>query len=269
MSRKDEMRLYLPKYYDESKEVNAKIDAEGKEFDELRVKIYDVLDQFFVNTATWGLDIWEKELGIPTNYNESYEVRRARILSKLSVAGTFTPLDAEVLANSYDSADKAKYIRIQAEYEFKTQHNVDFLIDFVGMTQAFEELKPAHLLHVKGLLIRENLSPIMQRYFRMRGWAFIDYSPAMKEPHLIVVRGGYAVTSDWTRETWSPYSYLNGSWQLNGNWLNGDWKLDGKNPLTEELYSIQSDVLTIREYKNGTLVNTEVLHEKAMQGGIR
>lgn len=52
------------------------------ELDVLLGNIEDLERQLFIDTATWGLDIFEQELGIKTDKNKSFEERRNIIKSK-------------------------------------------------------------------------------------------------------------------------------------------------------------------------------------------
>lgn len=54
--------------------------AGNNEHEKLRAAVADILNQLFVNTATWGLDLWEEFCGLQTNANDAYAQRRARVL---------------------------------------------------------------------------------------------------------------------------------------------------------------------------------------------
>ena len=41
-------------------------------------------DQLFVTTATWGLDRWEKILNVRREASDGVDIRRARLLTKMS-----------------------------------------------------------------------------------------------------------------------------------------------------------------------------------------
>jgi hypothetical protein len=49
----------------------------------LNFYIKDLKRQFHIDTATWGLFMWEKELGIETNIHLSIERRREIVKAKL------------------------------------------------------------------------------------------------------------------------------------------------------------------------------------------
>lgn len=137
---------YLPNYWHEIKEMIALQESLGKEVGELDCKLNDLFSQCFIESATWGLDLWEKELGLKTNYKNSYEHRREMIKAKLRGAGTTTKAMIENVARAFSNG----------EVEV-TEHNEEyyFEITFVGtkgipsnmdgLKHTIEEIKPAHL----------------------------------------------------------------------------------------------------------------------------
>ncbi len=141
-----ELIKYLPSFYygsEEVKNIQACIDAEN-----IKVKeaIQDILNQLFVNTATWGLDSWEKYLGLKIDKNETYENRRARIMTRLRGQGTITKTmlknvcesfingTVEIIENSPDYSFVIKFIDIRG-----IPANIEYL------RSTIEEIKPAHL----------------------------------------------------------------------------------------------------------------------------
>ncbi len=96
-----EMLSYLPPYYAESRVMNAILQAIGTESDSLNLALNEALDQFYVNTATWGLDIWETELALVADPNLSTAQRRQRIIDLLSGAATPTLARVKALVESF------------------------------------------------------------------------------------------------------------------------------------------------------------------------
>lgn len=74
---------YVPPYYDELLESSELLSAEDTEFALLNRSIDELLLQFNVSTATWGLREWERILAITPKPNSTVETRRSRILAKL------------------------------------------------------------------------------------------------------------------------------------------------------------------------------------------
>lgn len=84
------MHDYLPPMYSELVDVQTMIDAEASEVIRLQAKLNEVLDQFYVNSASYGLDRWEKEVGIETIPQRSTESRQHYINAKLRGHGVVT-----------------------------------------------------------------------------------------------------------------------------------------------------------------------------------
>ena len=110
-------------------------------------EISNTLTQLFVDEATWGLDSWEKMLGISKNNND-IQTRRENIKAKMRSRGTTS---IEVIKNICEAYS-------YGEVEIVVDHaNYSFEINFVGsigVPKAFAELdktvsdiKPCHLAH--------------------------------------------------------------------------------------------------------------------------
>ncbi|WP_134903467.1 putative phage tail protein [Paenibacillus polymyxa] len=90
------MRDSLPRYYDESRIAGNIIDQEADELARISASAYDVLDQFYIGSATWGLIRWEKIFGITTDPTKTYEQRREVLRGKLRGVGR---VNAELIEN--------------------------------------------------------------------------------------------------------------------------------------------------------------------------
>ena len=137
---------YLPSFYFGSEEVK-NIQA-SLLLQDLQVKqsIEDILDQLFVDKATWGLASWERMLNLKIDKNEKYENRRARIKMRLRGIGVFNKVMVKnlcksfvngevcVIENNADSSFIIKFIDIKG-----IPGNIEYL------RLAIEEVKPAHL----------------------------------------------------------------------------------------------------------------------------
>ncbi|MDI6872289.1 MAG: DUF2313 domain-containing protein [Bacillota bacterium] len=95
------MAGYLPWYYETSRVMQAILQAQGAELDKLRQALDEIRSQFFVSTATWGLDTWEKELGLPVGTGTEAE-RKSKILSFLRSWGTATIVLVRRAAESFE-----------------------------------------------------------------------------------------------------------------------------------------------------------------------
>lgn len=137
---------YMPPYYREIYEAEQLLDREAAEFIALNKAIRDVLDQLFVDTATWGLARWERVCGIPIDATKSYRQRRSVIKSKLRGVGTVTVPLAKAVAEAYDNGavkvteDPDNYAVI---ITFVSNHGVPENLD--DIRNVLREIVPAHL----------------------------------------------------------------------------------------------------------------------------
>lgn len=145
-TRGQEMLTYLPRYYETSRVVGSIIHAQGLEFERLRQSIDEVFNQFFVNTATWGLEKWEQELAITPAAGKPEDQRRAVIRSKIRGIGNVTLNLIDTVADSYDGG-KVDVIKQPELYQFTVK-----FVDTKGippnlhdLKAVIEEIKPAHL----------------------------------------------------------------------------------------------------------------------------
>lgn len=148
MSRSDVILTYVPDFLRSARIYKAIIDAEGAEFDLLRARIADVLNQFYIETATWGLDLWEQMLGISTSTGKSLGERRSKVMSKRRGIGTVTAELIKTVAEAYSQGTIDVYINravavntifIKFLDERGTPTNID------DLKTVIEEIKPAHL----------------------------------------------------------------------------------------------------------------------------
>lgn len=138
---------YLPKFVSQDKEINTLLATESAEHNRQRELLIDILKQFFIHSATWGLDLWEKVFAIYSKPNESYELRRAKIYAKLQSKQISTVQFLTQLAS--------KFFPLNADVEIKEVNpkNLFYLIanytaldnDYFALRDAIEIYKPAHL----------------------------------------------------------------------------------------------------------------------------
>ena len=91
----------LPRYYQDSPQVSELERVLGEQAEALRVSESDTLAQLWIDTATWGLDLWEQWAGLPVDRTRPYSYRRGRIKAKLRGQGATT---AEMLRSEIGRA---------------------------------------------------------------------------------------------------------------------------------------------------------------------
>lgn len=150
-----EMLTFTDWYYQDSKIMQSILDTQGIEIDAIRDKIKDILEQFYVDTATWGLDLWEKELNIQDTIGD-YSERRNRIKLYLAKPVSVTPRFLTDLINGYSEKKSAKIIEHNPEYWFEIVLNGNQKLDLDSLSDAIETYKPAHLGYMYSVNIKLN-----------------------------------------------------------------------------------------------------------------
>ncbi|GCD10601.1 YmfQ family protein [Clostridium tagluense] len=141
-----DLMKYLPPYYKSSKVMINIQKSNAKEIGKFNYCKKDLLDQFYVDTATWGLNRYEKNLGIVTDLNKSYEDRREIIKAKKRGTGTATKKMIKNTAEAFSGGE----VNIIEDNE-----NSCFIVRFIGIKgipknmesfkEMLETIKPAHL----------------------------------------------------------------------------------------------------------------------------
>lgn len=137
---------YLPEIWQEAAEIKALQNNLSAELDSINKMYDDLLYQFFIDTATWGLEKWEKAVGIVSNRSLSYEQRRADILGKLQGSAVATKKMLKELADTL-TGGYSKIIEHNHDYYFE----ILFLKplgeppNILQLKNAVEICKPAHL----------------------------------------------------------------------------------------------------------------------------
>lgn len=140
---------YVPDFIQEIPETNAIYKVEGLELGTLAYQMEDVKNQFRIDTATWGLSLWEEKYGITTNLSLSYEERREIVKARKRGRGTTTIKMIQNVAESF-SGGTVQIIPHNEEYYF--------VVKFIGVKgipknmdafiETLEIIKPAHLGYV-------------------------------------------------------------------------------------------------------------------------
>ena len=76
-------------------------ESQKAQVDVINEDVKDLIDNLFIDTATWALDFWEDELAIEKVLDDTYENRRGRIKAKLRGYGTCTKKHIKNVALSY------------------------------------------------------------------------------------------------------------------------------------------------------------------------
>lgn len=137
---------YLPQYYRENAIVTNILGKEGVELQQVSDEIQDVLNQFFVETATWGLPRWEAICGIHSSKSLELDERRSLVKGRLRGFGTSTVALIQTVSESFLNGE-CVVEELNDTYEVR--------ITFVGkrgtpknmmeIERTINEIIPAHL----------------------------------------------------------------------------------------------------------------------------
>lgn len=136
---------YLPAYLGKDKEYASLLTACSIEHEAVRVAIQDILDQLFIDTATWGLTTWEDFVDVTPPQMSDYYNRRLQVKLKLNRNLIVNESFLEMLTNQYVNNGSADIIPHNEEYYFDVTFTKDSCFDLSALTQAIELYKPAHL----------------------------------------------------------------------------------------------------------------------------
>ncbi len=141
------MKNYLPPYFTDIYEVDHLLKIEAPEFEQLDEAIFDLTDQFFPLTATWGLNRWERILKVQRESDDSIELRRARLLNMMSNIPPITYLSLEKSVNRFLKKPSAIIRLTTNRYHFALRVDLDDLQNTRYIVDILETLKPAHLAY--------------------------------------------------------------------------------------------------------------------------
>jgi len=141
-----DLMKYLPPYYYEIVEMLAIQSKLGGELGEQAEAIETAFNQYFVDSATWGLTRWENVLGLKSDSSLPDARRRESILAKLRGAGTTTKVKIIQTAIAF-SGGEVNVIEYPAESRFEVVFvgTKGIPPNMAGFIQMLEDIKPAHL----------------------------------------------------------------------------------------------------------------------------
>lgn len=140
------LKKHLPKYYSKSAVMAAVLLPHEKELERIIAKVEDTEKQMIISEATHALDRYEQDLCIETNYTESYEARRSRILAKMRGLKTITKATLENVVKTY--IDGIVVVdehpnEFTVDIKFVTRKGIPGTIS--DIEKAVDEVIPAHL----------------------------------------------------------------------------------------------------------------------------
>lgn len=111
------IKRYLPSFIVKGNIIKDIFESQQAEVDLLNNNIQDLIDNLFVETATWSLVNWEKEYNIPIDLDDTLENRRSRILARMVSKGQpFTKETIESIANQFTNGSVEVIEHLEDDY---------------------------------------------------------------------------------------------------------------------------------------------------------
>ena len=111
------IKRYLPSFIVKGNIIKDIFESQQAEVDLLNNNIQDLIDNLFVETATWSLENWEKEYNIPIDLDDTLENRRSRILARMVSKGQpFTKETIESIANQFTNGSVEVIEHLENDY---------------------------------------------------------------------------------------------------------------------------------------------------------
>ena len=158
----DVMR-YLPHFIGHDEGFLDLQNALSREHEEsLRLKLQDIARQFYIETATWGLDTWERVYEVTPPLGADYQIRRAIVKAKMLGLDVMTVQQIKRLVNGFLVVPDADIEELPSPGTFNVLiHSGTDYMD--GIRRALAEMSPAHLVYnfrfvIEDLLDNEGLN---------------------------------------------------------------------------------------------------------------
>lgn len=138
---------YVPPFIGKSKVFSQILRVQGNELTRDNALLKDLAAQFYLETATWGLDYWERDLGIATNYSLTNEQRREKIKLKLQIkSSTITKkLFKSIMDRYYTCEIGEDFSNSKVNVIITGKRGIPPRLN--EMINDAEELLPAHLIY--------------------------------------------------------------------------------------------------------------------------
>ena len=129
----------LPSFYDNdiTKPIQDSFTVEANSIND---EVENTLNQFYVDSATYGLDNWEKMLGISKN-NFDYQTRRENIKAKMRSRGTTSINTIKNICEAYSNGIVEINVN-HSDYSFEIS-----FISTIGAPLSFEEMTRFNIIY--------------------------------------------------------------------------------------------------------------------------
>ena len=137
---------YIPVFLSKDENFKSVQEALNREHEEYRLKVIDIAKQFFIETATWGVEDWEEFAGVTPKANADLEQRRAAVKAKLLGQATMTLDNTNRLINAFTDKGTA-YVEETSEGNKIKIVIPEQKVYLEDLRDALDEMLPAHLAY--------------------------------------------------------------------------------------------------------------------------
>ncbi len=135
---------YLPRFLQMDDSFFAVNQADSQEHDRIRLLLQDLLDQMYVPTATWGLELWESLLEI-TAHSNSPDIRRNTIKAKLRATQSVTQPFLQSVVEMLVMGQSVRVIDMPTDYRLDIELKDGVVQSWRELEQALRLWVPAHI----------------------------------------------------------------------------------------------------------------------------
>lgn len=234
---------YLPAFLQSDKRFQSLLQACSTEHEKYRLFLDELSNQFYVETATWGLSDWERILALKPAPSDSYEQRRNRILLYLQSRQTSTVDFLSRLSSRYVYGGSAKIVERNEQNAFYVRIDGDvkgLRVDRYGMHEGIDLYKPAHLAYSIAVFPERRVflnraGPVQIRTIPARTWT-------TQEPYTLFRQGLNAAGPVEIVEHTATTTTQHKAYRFSGSTFNGRLHLNGGGKYSVGEYDAGRDV---------------------------
>ena len=144
MTNKDELIKNLHKVFRQDPFINELFNSAGLNLNNIESTMNDMGKQYWTDTVTWGLGLWERPLGIKPFFDATIDDRRSMVEAKWKSDGKVDIYLLQAIADSWKNGKvKVEFINGKIKITFNGIYGIPE--DLQGLEKALDDVKPSHL----------------------------------------------------------------------------------------------------------------------------
>lgn len=238
-SAKKMLRSVTEGFYDNSYVGKWIFQVMGLEMDDAEMRVNELAEQVFPETATWGIRYLEQKYNLKENTALSLEERRKIVLGKRKQFRAMNPALMENRLKDLTGSDAAEVTEYAGSYNFDVWiQDIEETVNYGKVLEYIRKVKPSHMAM---LLIAE---------YNPQFTVDVTASSQIVFNSSVYPRFNY------------PVMYLDGSWLLDGKYSLGGFKAGDSLDFypvflfLQNLVNAQSDIKSVMHVAGGQAVNT-------------